>query len=399
MLKLLEDLRNFELKFREEHLKFLKMAREFAEGEVEEFSKEIEEKGEIPERLLRRVGELGFFGITIPREFGGFGSDLLSLTLVLEEISKISIAVGFMILVPYLFTTPLTIFGSQKQKEEYLPMIASGKSYAAHAATEPTAGSDLYGIRTVARPLGDEWIIEGVKRFVSCAKLADYFIVLARVEEINADPRKQLTFFIVNRDAAGLDILNEDELIGIRGVTVGTLRLNKVSVPDENRLGSIGEGFKIALETYGRMRAPAAALALGGMEKLLTLSINYSLRRKAYGKPLADLQAIQFKLADLFMTTITSKLLVYWAAEKISKDPAVLGASSLAKLYASESLESMAIKAVEIYGGLGVTRKAGIERFLQDSQILKIIEGTSDIQRILISRFLINEFKRSAEKD
>ncbi|RLG00160.1 MAG: acyl-CoA dehydrogenase, partial [Candidatus Wolframiiraptor sp.] len=204
MLKLLEDLRNFELKFREEHLKFLRMAREFAEGEVEEFSKEIEERGEIPERLLRRVGELGFFGITIPREFGGLGSDLLSLTLVLEEISKISIAVGFMILVPYLFTTPLTIFGSQKQKKEYLPMIASGRSYAAHAATEPTAGSDLSGIRTVARPLGGEWIIEGVKRFVSCAKLADYFIVLARVEEINADPRKQLTFFIVNRDAAGL---------------------------------------------------------------------------------------------------------------------------------------------------------------------------------------------------
>lgn len=399
MLKLLEDLRNFELKFREEHLKFLKIAREFAEREVEEFSKEIEERGEIPERLLRRVGELGFFGITIPREFGGLGSDLLSLTLVLEEISKISIAVGFMILVPYLFTTPLTIFGSQKQKKEYLPMIASGRSYAAHAATEPTAGSDLSGIRTVARPLGGEWIIEGVKRFVSCAKLADYFIVLARVEEINADPRKQLTFFIVNRDAAGLDILNEDELIGIRGVTVGTLRLSKVPVPDENRLGSIGEGFKIALETYGRMRAPAAALALGGMEKLLTLSINYSLRRRAYGKSLADLQAIQFKLADLFMTTITSKLLVYWAAETISRDPAMLGASSLAKLYASESLESMAIKAVEIYGGLGVTRKAGIEGFLRDSQILKIIEGTSDIQRILISRFLINEFKRSAEKD
>ncbi|HDD40252.1 MAG TPA: acyl-CoA dehydrogenase, partial [Nitrososphaeria archaeon] len=318
MLKLLEDLRNFELKFREEHLKFLKMAREFAEREVEEFSKEIEERGEIPERLLRRVGELGFFGITIPREFGGLGSDLLSLTLVLEEISKISIAVGFMTLVPYLFTTPLTIFGSQKQKKEYLPMIASGRSYAAHAATEPTAGSDLSGIRTVARPLGGEWIIEGVKRFVSCAKLADYFIVLARVEEINADPRKQLTFFIVNRDAAGLDILNEDELIGIRGVTVGTLRLSKVPVPDENRLGSIGEGLKIALETYGRMRAPAAALALGGMEKLLTLSINYSLRRRAYGKSLADLQAIQFKLADLFMTTITSKLLVYWAAETIS---------------------------------------------------------------------------------
>ncbi len=399
MLKLLEDLRNFEIAFDAEHLKFMKLARGFAEKEVREFSREIEERGEIPRILLRRAGELGFLGITVPREFGGSGSDLLSLTIILEEVSKVSIATGFAILVPYLFTIPLTIYGSERQKSRYLPGIASGKKFAAHAATEPTAGSDLSGIKTVAKPSGGEWIIEGVKRFVSCADLADYFIILTRVEKDHVDPKRRLTFFVVDRDADGLDILYQDELTGMRGIKVGTLRLHAVSVPDENRVGEIGEGFRIALETYSRTRTPAAALALGGMEKLLAMSIDYALRRKAYGKSLADLQAIQFKLADLFAATVTSKLLVYWAAGVSSRKSMMPGASSLAKIYASESMESMAIKAIEIHGGIGVTKKIGVERFLRDSQILKIIEGTSDIQRILISRFLVSEFSKSAEKD
>ena len=389
----------FEIKIDAAHKEIARKAREFAEREVEPVSREIHEKGVISRSLLRKAGEQGFFGICIPRELSGVGSDLLGLALMIEELSKASTSFALAILVPYLFTIPLMTFGSQQQKSKYVPKIASGKLYAAHAATEPTSGSDLAGIKTNAKRRGAEWILDGVKSFVSGAEWADYFLVLARVPDFGEDPRKQLTFFIVDREADGLDIGISDDLIGVRGIRIGYLELRGVRVPDENRVGAVGEGLKVASETYGRTRVGAAALALGAMQALLNQTINYAVKRKAFGRSIASFQATKFKLVDIFADLINVKLLVYWSARTLDESPEKLEAASLAKLRAAEMLEKAAIKAIEIHGGVGVIKKTMVERFLLDSQILKMIEGTPEIQRIIISRYLAKNLDDEAEKD
>ncbi|RLF98957.1 MAG: acyl-CoA dehydrogenase [Thaumarchaeota archaeon] len=388
-----KSLEDFEIEFEPRHEEIRNRARRFAERELKPKLFRIEKTGKIPRELIRKAGAEGFLGIGVPRTYGGVEGDLRDLAIVTEEIARISPAFGLTILVTYLFTTPILLHGTEEQKK-LLKKVVQGETYACHAATEPGGGSDLAGIRTTARRSEGGWILRGHKRFISGVDWGDYFLILARVIDVSPERRSgNLTFFIIEREYEGLKIIL-DECMGVKGLSVGQIIMKNVYVPDSNVLGEIGQGLKIALETYSRMRIGAAALAVGIIQSSLESSLRYSLRRKAFGKPIIEFQSNQFKIVDVFSKLMASRLMLYWAAnisKRSSRDLPI--ASSMAKLYSSEVAEDSAIKAIEIHGGLGVLVNALIERFLRDSEIIKMIEGTGEIQRIIIFRELLKRME------
>ena len=388
-----KSLEDFEIEFEPRHEEIRNRARRFAERELKPKLFRIEKTGKIPRELIRKAGAEGFLGIGVPRTYGGVEGDLRDLAIVTEEIARISPAFGLTILVTYLFTTPILLHGTEEQKK-LLKKVVQGETYACHAATEPGGGSDLAGIRTTARRSEGGWILRGHKRFISGVDWGDYFLILARVIDVSPERRSgNLTFFIIEREYEGLKIIL-DECMGVKGLSVGQIIMKNVYVPDSNVLGEIGQGLKIALETYSRMRIGAAALAVGIIQSSLESSLRYSLRRKAFGKPIIEFQSNQFKIVDVFSKLMASRLMLYWAANISKRSPRDLPiASSMAKLYSSEVAEDSAIKAIEIHGGLGVLVNALIERFLRDSEIIKMIEGTGEIQRIIIFRELLKRME------
>jgi len=389
----LKSLEDFEIEFEPRHEELRIKARRFVEAELKPRLFRIEMTGMIPRELIMKAGAEGFLGIGIPEIYGGVGGDLRDLAIAIEEIARISPAFGLTILVTYLFTTPILLYGTEEQKK-LLKKIVRGEAYACHAATEPVGGSDLAGIRSVAKRVKGGWILRGHKRFISGVDWADYLLILARALDGSAEKRsKNLTFFIVEKDSKGLRIVPE-KCTGVRGLSVGQIVMRDVYVPDPNVLGEIGQGLRIALETYSRMRVGAAALAVGIIRSSLEASLRYSLRRKAFGKPIIEFQANQFKIVDVLCKLMAARLMLYWAANISKSSPRDLPiASSMAKLYSSEVAEDSAIKAIEIHGGLGVLVNTLIERFLRDSEVVKIIEGTGEIQRIVIFRELLKRME------
>jgi len=389
----LKSLEDFKVEFEPRHDELRIKARRFAEAELKPKLFRIEMTGKIPKELVKKAGAEGFLGIGIPEIYGGIGGDLRDLAIVIEEIARISPAFGLTILVTYLFTIPTLLYGTEEQKK-LLKRIVRGEAYACHAATEPVGGSDLAGIRSVARRVEGGWILRGHKRLISGADWADYLLILARALDGSAGKRsRNLTFFIVERDSKGLRIVPE-KCVGVRGLSVGQIIMRDVYVPDSNVLGEIGQGLKIALETYSRMRVGAAAIAVGMIQSSLEASLRYSLRRRAFGKPIIEFQSNQFKIVDVLCKLMAARLMLYWAANISKRSPRDLPiASSMAKLYSSEAAEDSAIKAIEIHGGLGVLADTLIERFLRDSEIVKMIEGTGEIQRIIIFRELLKRME------
>ena len=388
-----KNLEDFKIEFEPRHEELRIRARRFAETELKPRLFRIEKTGKIPRELIRKAGAERFLGIGIPKIYGGVEGDLRDLAIVIEEIARISPAFGLTILVTYLFTIPVLLHGTEEQKK-LLKKIVQGETYACHAATEPGGGSDLAGIRSIARRSEGGWILRGHKRFISGVDWADYFLILARASDASPEKRsRNLTFFIIERGREKLRIIL-DECMGARGLSVGQIIMKDVYVPDSNVLGEIGQGLKIALETYSRMRIGAAALAVGIIQSSLESSLRYSLRRRAFGKPIIEFQSNQFKIVDVLSKLMASRLMLYWAANISKRSPRDLPiASSMAKLYSSGAAEDSAIKAIEIHGGLGVLVNALIERFLRDSEIVKMIEGTGEIQRIIIFRELLKRME------
>ena len=389
----LKSLEDFKVEFEPRHDELRIKARRFAEAELKPKLFRIEMTGKIPKELVKKAGAEGFLGIGIPEIYGGIGGDLRDLAIVIEEIARISPAFGLTILVTYLFTIPTLLYGTEEQKK-LLKRIVRGEAYACHAATEPVGGSDLAGIRSVARRVEGGWILRGHKRLISGADWADYLLILARALDGSAGKRsRNLTFFIVEKGSKGLRIVPE-KCVGVRGLSVGQIIMRDVYVPDSNVLGEIGQGLKIALETYSRMRVGAAAIAVGMIQSSLEASLRYSLRRRAFGKPIIEFQSNQFKIVDVLCKLMAARLMLYWAVNISKRSPRDLPiASSMAKLYSSEAAEDSAIKAIEIHGGLGVLADTLIERFLRDSEIVKMIEGTGEIQRIIIFRELLKRME------
>ncbi len=372
-----------------EHEMIRQAARDFAQNELVPIAAEFDESGDFPLETIRKMGEMGFMGIEIPEEYGGAGLDTLSYVLALEEISKADASHGTIMSVNNsLFCYAIYRFGTEEQKQKYLSAVASGKSVGAYSLTEPMSGSDAATMRSRANPDGDEYVLNGRKSWVSSAPYADYIIVF-----LMTDPEKMhrgITAFIVETDQPGFSRGKTEPKLGIRASGTSEILLENYRCTAANRLGDEGQGFKIAMTVLDAGRIGIASQALGIAEAAYEASVAYAREREAFGQKIGEFQGISFKLADMKTHIEASRLLIYQAAltkekAKTSGDRYTLEAS-MAKLLASETAMFCAHAAVQIHGGMGYSKELPIERYFRDAKITEIYEGTSEIQRLVISR-------------
>ena len=380
---------NFLFPFTEEHEMIRQTAREFAQNEIAPVAAEFDESGEFPYDTIMKMGEMGFMGIEVAEEYGGVGMDALSYVLALEEISKVDASHGVIMSVNNsLYCHGIQKFGTEEQKQRFLPPVASGKSVGAYSLTEPMAGSDAGSLRCQAVRDGDHYVLTGRKSWVTSGPVADYFVVFT----MTAPEKKQkgITAFLVNKDMPGFSVGKKEPKLGIRASATSEILFEDCKVPVENRLGDEGQGFKIAMTVLDVGRIGIASQALGISGAAYEASLNYARDREAFNRKIGEFQGISFKLADMKTRLEASRLLVYNAAlakerSKTTGERFTLEAST-AKLFASESSMFITHAAVQIHGGIGYSRELPVERYFRDAKITEIYEGTSEIQRLVISR-------------
>jgi len=376
------------LEFSEEQKMLQKMVRDFANSKVAPFVERME-KGEFPRPLLKEMGSLGLMGIPIPARFGGAAMDFTSYIIALHELSKISATLSVILSVhTSVGTFPILHFGTEKQKETYIPKLARGEYLGAFCLTEPEAGSDASALKTQAVKEGSSYILTGNKIFITNGGEADVYIVFAKTAPTLG--KKGITAFIVEKGTPGLTFGKDEKKMGLHGSRTVEVLFDHVRVPEENRLGEEGEGYKIALSGLDGGRIGIAAQALGIAERALEKATEYAKMRKQFGRPIIENQGIAFKLADMATMVEASKLLVYRAADLKSKGLNCGMESSMAKLFASQTARKVAIEAVQIFGGYGYSKEYEVERLFRDAKITEIYEGTSEIQRIVIGKHLID---------
>lgn len=375
--------------FSEEHLMIRQAAREFAQKEIVPIAAEYDESGEFPYDTIMKMGEMGFMGIEVPEEYGGAGLDTLSYVLALEEICKADAAHGIIMSVNNsLYCYGIQRFGTEDQKQKFLRPVASGKSIGAYSLTEPMAGSDAGSLRCQAVRDGDEYILNGRKSWVTSGPVADYLVAFAVT-----DPEKKhkgITAFLINKGLPGFSVGKKEPKLGIRASATSEVLFEDCRVPAENRLGDEGEGFKIAMSILEMGRIGVATQALGISGAAYEASLAYAREREAFGQKIGEFQGISFKLADMKTRLEASRLLVYNAAmarqrSKTTGERFTLE-SSMAKLFSSETCMFIAHAAVQIHGGIGFSKELPVERYFRDAKITEIYEGTSEIQRLVISR-------------
>jgi alkylation response protein AidB-like acyl-CoA dehydrogenase len=374
-----------DFQFTEEHIAIKEAAKDFAENEIAPSQIDRDIKAEFPAEIVKKLGELGFMGMMVPPEWGGAGMDTISYVLAMEEISKVDASVGVIMSV----NNSLVCFGVEKwgsdfQKEKYLRSLASGETLGAFCLSEPEAGSDATQQRTEAIKDGDFYILNGMKNWITNGISADYYLIQAMTDKSKG--YKGISTFIVEKTFPGIELGKKEDKLGIRGSDTCSIGLNNVKVPKENLLGEEGLGFKIAMETLNGGRIGIAAQALGIAQASLEAATKYSKERKAFNSPIANLQAIQFKIADMAVKTEAARLLTLKAAKKKDNYEKYVSEAAQAKLFASDAAVHNALEAIQIHGGYGYVREYLVERYLRDAKITEIYEGTSEIQRIVISR-------------
>ncbi|MCM3636449.1 acyl-CoA dehydrogenase [Sporosarcina luteola] len=374
------------LTFSEEQQMMRTMVRDFAKSEIEPFIPRME-AGEFPREILAKMGELGLMGITVPEKYGGSEMDFVSYIIAIHELSKVSAVMGVILSVhTSVGTNPIMYFGNEEQKDRYLPKMASGEYLGAFCLTEAGAGSDAGSLKTKAVNKGDHYVLNGSKMFITNGGEADVYIVFA-----STDPSQGtygITGFIVDKDTPGLIIGKDEEKMGLHGSRTVQLTFEDMKVPAENRLGEEGEGFKIAMANLDVGRIGIAAQALGIGEAALEAATAYAKERVQFGKPIAANQGVGFKLADMATASEAARLLVYRAAQLRAEGKPCGREASMAKLFASQTAMDNAIEAVQIFGGYGYTEDYPVERYFRDAKVTQIYEGTSEIQRIVISKHL-----------
>jgi acyl-CoA dehydrogenase len=362
------------------------MVRNFAKTEIEPFIPKMEE-GEFPREILTKMGALGLMGITVPEQYGGSEMDFVSYILAIEELSKVSAVVGVILSVhTSVGTNPIMYFGNEEQKNRYLPKMASGEYLGAFCLTESSSGSDAGALKTRAVKDGDHYVLNGSKMFITNGGEADVYIVFASTNP--ADKTYGITAFIVDKDTPGLIIGKEEKKMGLHGSRTVELVFDNMKVPVENKLGKEGEGFKIAMANLDVGRIGIAAQALGIAAASLDAATAYAKERVQFGNPIASQQGIGFKLADMATAVEGSRLLVYRAAQLRAEGLPCGKEASMAKLFASKAAVDGSIEAVQIFGGYGYTKDYPVERYFRDAKVTEIYEGTSEIQRIVISKHL-----------
>ena len=379
---------NFELT--EEQKMVREAAREFSQKRIASIAKEMDEKEEVPKEILKELAELGYFGIRVPEKYGGLDLEMLSYVLMLEELAKVS--AGLMIVISAhntLFCEGLVQFGSEQLRQKYLPRMAKGELIGAYCLTEPGSGTDAGGMAATALLRGDQYVLNGTKSFVTNGGIADIFLVFALTKpELKS---KGISGFVVEAESPGLSLGAPEKKLGIKCSDTREISFSDTPVPKENLIGEENHGFKMALTILNHGRIGVGAQALGIAEAALEESIKYSLQRKQFGQPIANFQGIQFKLADMAMRIEAARWMVYQAAYLQSIGQPFTKESSMAKLFASEMCNYVANEAVQIHGGYGYMKEYPVERYFRDARITEIYEGTSEAQRIVISRELLRD--------
>lgn len=380
-----------DLTYTEEHEMIRRTAREFAQEKLLPGVAERDRTMGYPKEELKELGELGFFGMFFPEEYGGAGLDSISYCIAVEELSRVDASVGVIISVTNsLAAYPIYVFGTEEQKRKFLVPLASGQKLGGYCLTEPGAGSDAAAQTTTAVLDGDHYVVTGAKQFVTSGKNGDLFVVTLMTDKSKGV--KGISTLIVEQGTPGMTVQPPEHKLGIRGCDTHAITFDGCRVPVENRLGNEGDGFKIALTALDSGRMGIAAQALGIAQASLGASLQYVHERKQFGKYLKDFQAIQFKLADMETRIQASRLLLYQAALKKDHGERYTKEVAIAKLFCSETAMWTATQAVQIYGGYGFTTEYPVERFMRDAKITEIYEGTSEVQRIVISARLLAEW-------
>ena len=371
--------------------------KEFAENEVKPLAQEVDETEKFPTGTVEKMAKYGFLGIPVPKELGGQGCDILTYAMCVEELSKVCGTTGVIVSAhTSLCVDPILTFGTPEQKEKYVPDLASGKKLGAFGLTEPMAGTDAQGQQTKAVLDGDEWVLNGSKCFITNGKEADVYIVIAVTGKIEKRGRtmKEISAFIVEKGTPGFTFGVKEKKMGIRGSSTYELIFTDCRIPKENLLGKQGKGFNIAMHTLDGGRIGIAAQALGLAEGALETTIAYVKERKQFGRSIAQFQNTQFQLADMATKVKAAQLMVYRAALK--KDEYQAGAkvsysveAAMAKLYAAEVAMEVTTKCVQLHGGYGYIREYDVERMMRDAKNTEIYEGTSEVQRMVISGALL----------
>lgn len=367
------------------------MIKNFVDKEVEPYAHQVEDEDKIPPHLVEKMKELGLFGMSIPEAYGGIGLSTVGKSVVLEQLGRTHN--GFVSLISAhtgIGSMGLVRLGSDYLKEKYLPAMASGNKIAAFALSEPGAGSDATNLSVEAEKSGDQWIVNGTKQFITNAPIADVFTVFALTDK-QKGAKGGITAFLIEKDFPGLHIGKTDKKMGLRGSYTAQVILEDCQVPEENVIGEVGMGYVNALKILGEGRIGLAARAVGSCEKLIELAASYAKERVQFGKPISDNQGIQWMLADMATETEAARTLTMMAAEKVDEGKKVIKEASMAKLYASEVFNKVADKALQIHGGVGYMNEYAVERFYRDARITKIYEGTSEVQRMIVAKKVLEE--------
>ncbi|MBO3699442.1 acyl-CoA dehydrogenase [Roseivirga sp. E12] len=377
---------NFELT--EEHIAVRDAAREFANTELLPGVIERDEHQRFPAEQVKKMGELGFMGMMVDPKYGGGGMDTVSYVLAMEEISKIDASASVCMSVNNsLVCWGIEKFGNEEQKQKFLTPLATGEKIGAFCLSEPEAGSDATSQQTTAEDKGDHYLLNGTKNWITNGNTASIYLVIAQTDREKG--HRGINCLIVEKDMDGFVVGKKEDKLGIRGSDTHSLMFTDVKVPKENRIGEDGFGFKFAMSTLNGGRIGIASQALGIASGAYELALAYSKERKAFGKPISQHQAIQFKLADMATEIEAARLLCLQAAHLKDQKKDFAKASAMAKLYASKVAMDTTVEAVQVHGGYGFVKEYHVERLMRDAKITQIYEGTSEIQKIVISRELL----------
>lgn len=365
-------------------------AREFANNEIAPVADRNNRESIFPSDIIKKLGELGFMGINVPEEYGGANLGNFCVVLVLEELNRVCASTGVTVSVHHsLGNYPLTKWGTDAQKEKYLPRLASGELLTAYALSEPDAGSDAASLTTTAVKDGNEYVLNGVKSFISSAHEAGMFIVMAKTDP--SERARGISAFILEPDMKGFSIGKKEDKMGMRASCTNEIAFEDVRVPAENLLGGEGMGFKIAMDALDGGRIGIGTQAVGIAQACLDASVAYAREREQFGKQIGAFQAIQWKIANMATNIHAARLMVYHAARLKDRGLPHTKEAAMAKLFASEMANDVAKDAVQIHGGAGYTIDFPVERYFRDAKVTEIYEGTSEIQRIVISRSLLKD--------
>jgi alkylation response protein AidB-like acyl-CoA dehydrogenase len=369
----------------QEHEDFRDLVRQIATERVAPRAAEIDETDEYPWDMRRLLAEQDILALPFEEEHGGTGTGTLMLQIAVEELAKASAAVALILMVQELGTLPIQLFGSDEQKRRFLPDCASGEKSPAFCLSEPDAGSDPGAMRTSAVQDGSDWVLNGTKNWITNAGIADFYVVFAVTDR----EQRRASAFIVEKDTPGFSVPKFEHKLGIHGSPTGQPVFEDVRVPAENVIGEVGRGMSVALAALERTRLGAGAQAVGIAQGAIDYANEYAKERTAFGKPINELQGIQFKLADMQTKTAAARELLYKACAMADRNDPQLGMySSMAKLFASDTAMEVTVEAVQVLGGYGYVTEYPVERMMRDAKITQIYEGTNEIQRVVIARHM-----------